>query len=102
MAVVGEPIEQGRGHLGVAEDPRPFAEAQIGGDHHTGPLVELAEQVEQQGAAGGAKRQVAKFVEDHDVQAAQSIGELPDLALRLLLLKGIDQFDGGEEPHLLR
>lgn len=101
VAVMGEPIQQGRGHLGIAENPSPFAEAQIGGDHHAGPLIELAEQVEQQGAPRGAERQVAKFVEDHDVQTAQPVGELSDLALRLLLLEGVDQLDGREEPHLL-
>ena len=34
VAVVGEPVEQGRGHLGVAEDGGPFAEGQVGGDDH--------------------------------------------------------------------
>jgi len=32
VAVMGEPIEQGRGHLGVAEDVGPFAEREVGGD----------------------------------------------------------------------
>lgn len=35
-------------HLGVAEDSCPFAEAEVCGDHHTGPLVMLAQQVEEQ------------------------------------------------------
>ena len=51
VAAVGEPIEQGRGHLGVTEDRCPFAEAQVGGDDHAGPLVEFAEKMEQQCAA---------------------------------------------------
>lgn len=54
MAVIGEPVEQGRGHLGVAEDGGPFGEAEIGGDDHAGTLMELAQQVEQQCAARGA------------------------------------------------
>jgi hypothetical protein len=29
IAVVREAIEQGRGHLGIAEDARPFAEGEI-------------------------------------------------------------------------
>ena len=32
LAVMGEPVEECRGHLGVAEDARPFAEGEIGGD----------------------------------------------------------------------
>jgi len=37
---MGEPIEQRRRHLGVAEDGRPFAEAEVGGDDDAGALVE--------------------------------------------------------------
>lgn len=40
VAVMGEAIEQRRRHLGVAEDGRPFAEAEIGGDD--GKTYELA------------------------------------------------------------
>jgi hypothetical protein len=47
VAVVGEPIQQGGGHLGVAEHVGPFAEAEVCGDDNTGALVEFAEQVEQ-------------------------------------------------------
>ena len=48
MAVVCEPIKQRRGHLGVTEDTAPLGEAQIGGNQHTGTLIELGEQVKQQ------------------------------------------------------
>ena len=34
LAVMGEAVEQGRGHLGVAEDARPLAEGEVGGDDH--------------------------------------------------------------------
>jgi hypothetical protein len=49
--MVRQPVEQGGGHLGVAEDAGPFGEAEIGGDGDAGPFVKLAEQVEQQGPA---------------------------------------------------
>jgi hypothetical protein len=52
---VSKAIEQGSRHLGIAEDAGPFAEAQVGGDHDAGALVELAEQMEQQGPAGWAE-----------------------------------------------
>jgi hypothetical protein len=48
LAAVGETIEQGGGHLGVAEDCGPLAEAEVGGDDDAGALVELAQQVKQQ------------------------------------------------------
>ena len=52
--MVRQTVEGRGGHLGVAEDRGPFAEAQIGGDGDAGALVELAEQMEQQGAVRSA------------------------------------------------
>ena len=40
---MGQAIEQRGGHLGVAEDGGPFAEAEVGGDDDAGALVELAQ-----------------------------------------------------------
>ena len=42
----------------------------------TGVLVELAEQVEQQRAAGRAERQVAQFIKDNEIGAHQPQGQL--------------------------
>ena len=64
MATVGEPVEQGGGHLCVAKDRGPFAEAQVGRDDDAGALVEFAQQVEQQRPARGTERQIAKFIKD--------------------------------------
>ena len=49
--MMGEAVEQRRGHFGIAEHIRPFAEAEVGGDDDAGALIEFAEQVEQQSAA---------------------------------------------------
>ena len=51
MAVVGEPVEQRGGHLGISEDGSPFREAQVGGDDDAGALVELAQEMEEQSTA---------------------------------------------------
>ena len=51
MAAVGKPVEQGRGHFGITEDRRPFAEAEVGGYDNAGAFVEFAQKVEQQRAA---------------------------------------------------
>ena len=56
--MVGDAVEQRRGHLGIAEDPHPFGEGQVGGDDQRGLLVKLADQMEQQGAAGDGEWQV--------------------------------------------
>ena len=45
---MGDAIEQGGGHLGVAEDSGPFAEAEVGGDDDAGAFIRLAQEVEEQ------------------------------------------------------
>ena len=47
IAVVGQSVQQGRSHLGIAKHASPLAEAQVGGDHHAGTLVKRREQMEQ-------------------------------------------------------
>ena len=98
---MGEAVEQCGCHFRVAEHRRPLAEAEVCRDHDTCALVELAHQMEQQRPARGAEREISEFVEDHHVGAHQGFGDLASLAACLLLLKGIDEFDGGEEAHLL-
>ena len=74
--MVGQAVEESGGHLGIAEDRGPFAEAQIGGADDTGALVELAQQVEQQGATRGTEGQIAELVEDDEVGVDQAAGDL--------------------------
>ena len=38
--MVGDAVQEGGGHLGVAEDPHPFAEVEVGGGDERGLLVE--------------------------------------------------------------
>ena len=56
VAMVCQSVEQGCSHLGVAKYTRPFGEAEIGGDDHASVLVQLGEQVEQQGSAALTER----------------------------------------------
>ena len=55
VAAVGQAVEERRGHLGVAKDRGPFAEAEVGGDDDAGAFVELAQEMEEQSAAGGGE-----------------------------------------------
>src|SRR4051812_14921519 len=57
--------------------------------------------MEEQCAAGGAERQVAKLVENDEVGVGEPSSELPSLPLVLFLFEGIDEFDRREEPHAL-
>jgi hypothetical protein len=74
VAMVGQAVEHCGCHLGVAEDLRPVGKRQVGGDEQRGILVKLADQMEQQLAAGLAERQIAEFVDDDDVVAQQHLG----------------------------
>ncbi len=69
FTVMGEAIEQCSGHLGVTEDARPFAEGEIGGDDDGRALVQTADQVEQELAAGLGEREIAQFVQNDEVEA---------------------------------
>ena len=46
---MGQPVKERRRHLGVAEDARPFAEAQFACDDDAGALIQLGRQMEQEG-----------------------------------------------------
>ena len=68
FAVMRHPVEERGRHLGVSEDLAPFPKRQIRRDDHRGLLVELRDQVEQELGAVLRERQVAKFVQDHDIE----------------------------------
>ena len=66
IAMVSQTIEQRGRHLGIAEDTRPLPEGEVRGDDDRGPLVEPADEVEQELSAGLGEGQIAEFVEDDD------------------------------------
>lgn len=93
-----EAVEKRGGHLGIAEDAGPFAEGQIGGDYDRGAFVELADQVEQELAAGLGEGQIAEFVQDQEVETGYEIGR-PTLTFRAgLSVELVYQVDHIEEP----
>jgi hypothetical protein len=98
VAVVSEAIEQCGGHLGVAEDTRPFAEGEIGGDDDRGAFVEPADEMEQELAAGLSEGQIAEFIEDDEVHAGEVIGEPTLASVAGLGFEPIDEIDNIVEP----
>ncbi len=68
-----EAVEERGGHLGVTEDGRPFAECEVRGDDDRGAFVELADEVEQELAAGLGEREIAELVEDQEVEAGDQV-----------------------------
>ena len=62
------PVEERSCHFGITEDGDPFTELQVGGDNDAGFLVELADEMEQQGTAGFWEWDISQFVDDHTVE----------------------------------
>ena len=96
--MVSETIEQRRGHLGVPEHARPFAEGEIGGDDNRGSFVEPADEMEEELAAGLGEGQIAEFIEDDEVHAGEVIGEPALPAVAGLGFEPIDEIDDIVEP----
>ena len=46
LTMMGEPIEESGGHLGIAEHGGPFTEGEIGGDDDRGAFVKPADEVD--------------------------------------------------------
>jgi hypothetical protein len=80
-----------------AEDGGPFTERQVGGDDDRGPLVELADQVEEQLPAGLREGKIAEFVEHDEVEPGEVIGDPALLAAAMLGIEAIDEIDDVEE-----
>jgi hypothetical protein len=94
---MGEAVEQGRCHLGIAENARPFAEGEIRGDEDRGALVEATDQMEEQLSAGLGEGEIAEFVEDDEVEPGEMIGDTALPAGSSLGFELVDEIDGGEE-----
>lgn len=93
IAMVGDVVEQRGGHLGITEDGRPLAEGEVGGDDDRGLLVEFADQVEQQLPTGTGERQIAQFIEHHEIEPAELGGYGTGLADAGFLLKPGNKVD---------
>ena len=97
LAVMGEAVEQGGGHFGVTEDGGPFAEGEVCCDDDRGALVEAADQVEEELVARLCEGQIAQFVENDEVHAAQKICHPALFAAAGLGLQPVHQIDDIEE-----
>ena len=84
--MMGDAIEQRGGHLGIAEHGGPFAERQVGRDDHRRAFVQLADKMKQQLAARAGERQIAKFIEDDEIEAGELRRQRASLADAGLLL----------------
>ena len=90
---MGQAIQQRGGHLGVAEDGGPFTKGEVGGDDDRSPLIEPADELEQELATGLGERQVAQFVHHDEVNAGQMIGQSARAAVAGFGLEAIYEID---------
>ena len=97
IAVVGQPVEHGGCHFGVAEHLRPIGEGEIGGDQQRGVFVELADEMEKQLPAGLAEWQIAEFVDDDEIVAQQVFRQSARATGGLLLFELVHEIDEIEE-----
>ena len=74
--MMGETVKQGRGHFRVTEHAGPFPEGQVRGHRDGRAFIELADEMEQQLAAGLGERQVTELVQNDQVAPAQLVGAL--------------------------
>ena len=95
---MGQAAEERRCPLCVTEHGWPFAEGEVGGNDDPGAFVETADQVEQQLAAGLREGQIAKFVEDDEVEAGHVIRQPSLLAATGLGLQPVHQINYVVEP----
>ncbi len=57
--------------------------------------------MKQQCPARCAERQISEFIQDHQIEAGQTFGNVPSLTPGLFLLEGVDQFDGAGQGGII-
>src|ERR1700704_7170649 len=72
--MMGETVEHGCGHFGVAEDLRPVGEGEVRRDDDRSVLVELAGEMEEKLSVGLAEGQIAELVDDDEIVARERFG----------------------------
>src|SRR5204862_7556673 len=95
--VVDEPVDQGGGDHGVAEDLAPLLEAAVAGDGDRAAFVAARDQGEEQVGGLAFEREVADLVDDEQVVALEAAQLLLELVAILRLLQARDPLLSGRE-----
>ncbi len=93
--VVQEPVEEGGGDDGVAEDLGPLGEAAVRGEDHGALLVAGVDELEEQAGASGGDGEVADLVDDEQRGAGEEAELLDEPPLPLGLGEGRDDLGEG-------
>ena len=97
-AVVDDAVDDGGGHVAVAEHVAPSAELEVRGEDDASPFVAVGDDLEQEPGAVDVDGQVAEFVDDEQVGLADGLEFLVEPVLGFGLAQPHDQAGGGEEP----
>src|SRR6266508_5786303 len=95
--VVDEPVDQGGGDDGVAEDLAPLLEAAVRGDGDRAALVAAGDQGEERVGGLALQGEVADLVDDEQVVAREPAQLLLELVAVLRGLEAADPLLGGRE-----
>ena len=98
VAMMGQPVQQGRRHAFALEDLAPLAERQIAGEQQTGPFIPIRKDLEQQLGAGAAEREVSQLITDQQIHPIELAQEAVQLILLLGFLQACDQRGRRVEP----
>ena len=94
---VGEPVDDGLGEAGVGEDPRPFAEGEVGGHDQRSAFVAFGEDLEDELGGAVGQAEVAQFIKDDELGAGVAGDDAGELAAAFGFLEFVGEAgEGGE------
>ena len=97
-AMVDDAVDDGGGHVAVAEHVAPSAELEVRGEDDASPFVAVGDDLEQEPGAVDVDGQVSELVDDEQVGLADGLEFLVEPVLGFGLAQPHDQAGGGEEP----
>lgn len=92
--MVDEAVDRSERHCGVGENPVPFAEGLIGGDHDGTPLVTGGDELEEHARLGLVLGNVGQVVEDEQIELVELVDGGFQLQLASRDLKLLDEIGG--------
>ena len=98
--VVHGPVDDGGGHVRVAEHASPAAEFDVRGEDHALTFIRIGDDLEQQAAAFLIDGHVAELVDDQEPRLADHGEFLVEPVVRFGAQQAHDQSGGGEEARL--
>src|SRR5690242_3718056 len=99
VAAMHQPIQQGRGHALMAKHLRPMGEIEVRGQRHTGALVAIREELEEQLSRRLREGQIAQFVDQDERVLAVLRQQLGQAQLLLRHFQLVGQRGRGTKEH---